>query len=151
MNKTQDRTLDWLLEPADIGVRYLALRDLVDADPADLAAARTRAHREGPIARVLDQMEAAGYWVEPGPGYNPKYTSTVWSVILLAQLGASAGRTNASAWPAPTCWSTPLPRGQFASGPSARCSLRDGRLPAGQPVLRPAGAGRRGPAAGGGL
>jgi hypothetical protein len=35
-------------------------------------------------------MEPEGYWVKPGPGYNPKYTSTVWSVITLAQLGASA-------------------------------------------------------------
>jgi hypothetical protein len=34
-------------------------------------------------------MESEGYWVKPGPGYNPKYTSTVWSMILLAQLGAS--------------------------------------------------------------
>ena len=34
-------------------------------------------------------MENEGYWVKPGPGYNPKYRSTVWSMILLAQLGAS--------------------------------------------------------------
>jgi len=34
-------------------------------------------------------MHSDGYWVEPGPGYNPKYFSTVWSIILLAQLGAS--------------------------------------------------------------
>jgi hypothetical protein len=27
--------------------------------------------------------------VEPGPGYLPKYTSTVWSIILLSQLGAN--------------------------------------------------------------
>ncbi len=67
MNKKQDRTLDWLPEPADIGVRYLALRDLVDAAPAERSAARTRAHREGPIARVLDQMETAGYWPEAVP------------------------------------------------------------------------------------
>lgn len=33
-------------------------------------------------------MDPAGFWVESGPGYNPKYRSTVWSVILLAQLGA---------------------------------------------------------------
>jgi hypothetical protein len=33
-------------------------------------------------------MEPAGYWAAPGPGYNPKYRSTVWAVILLAQLGA---------------------------------------------------------------
>jgi hypothetical protein len=35
-------------------------------------------------------MNPAGFWVEPGPGYNPKYFSTVWSLVLLAQLGASA-------------------------------------------------------------
>jgi hypothetical protein len=34
-------------------------------------------------------MQAEGYWVTPGPGYNPKYRSTVWAMILLAQLGAS--------------------------------------------------------------
>jgi hypothetical protein len=37
-------------------------------------------------------MDETGYWVEPGPGYNPKYRATVWSIILLAQLGASAGQ-----------------------------------------------------------
>jgi hypothetical protein len=35
-------------------------------------------------------MHPAGYWEEEGPGYRPKYRSTVWSLILLAQLGASA-------------------------------------------------------------
>jgi hypothetical protein len=30
-----------------------------------------------------------GYWEQPGAGYYPKYTGTVWSVILLSQLGAS--------------------------------------------------------------
>jgi hypothetical protein len=34
-------------------------------------------------------MEKSGFWCEPGPGYNPKYRSTVWSLIMLAQLGAS--------------------------------------------------------------
>ncbi|HWT78178.1 MAG TPA: nitrogen fixation protein NifH, partial [Candidatus Methylomirabilis sp.] len=57
------------------------------SDP-ELAAARKLAHREGPIASLLEQMDPPGYWSEPGPGYGPKYRSTVWSVILLAQLGA---------------------------------------------------------------
>jgi hypothetical protein len=35
-------------------------------------------------------MRPEGYWVNPGPGYNPKYRSTVWSIIMLSQLGASA-------------------------------------------------------------
>lgn len=84
--------LDWLLEKNDPGVRYLALRDLLDAPPGDaeFQAAREQAHTTGPIATVLDRMEPSGFWAKPGPGYSPKYYSTVWSVILLAQLGASA-------------------------------------------------------------
>ena len=83
--------LPWLLEADDPGVRYLALRDLVERPkPSDLRMARERAHASGPIASVLRNMKPAGYWSLAGPGYNPKYRSTVWSIILLAQLGASA-------------------------------------------------------------
>ncbi len=84
-------SLSWALEPETPEVRYLALRDLLDhphADP-ELHAARQAAHERGPIATVLHEMDPAGYWVQPGAGYNPKYRSTVWSIILLAQLGAS--------------------------------------------------------------
>lgn len=83
--------LSWLLKSENPGVRYLALRDLLDLSPEDkkLKAARRSAHKEGPIAAVLSHMEEEGYWVKAGPGYNPKYRSTVWSLILLAQLGAS--------------------------------------------------------------
>jgi hypothetical protein len=86
--------LSWLLEPAAPGVCFLALRDLCDLPPnhLDLEAARDRAYQEGPIAAVLAEMHPEGYWVEPGPGYRPKYRSSVWSLILLAQLGAKAGR-----------------------------------------------------------
>jgi hypothetical protein len=83
--------LPWLLEKDDPGVRYLALRDLMElpADSRELRAARKAAHQHGPIAAILAEMDEAGYWARPGPGYNPKYRSTVWSIILLAQLGAS--------------------------------------------------------------
>jgi len=86
------RLLSWLLEPDAPGVRYLALRDLLcrpSHDP-ELIAARRAAHAEGPIATILAEMNEAGYWVEPGPGYLPKYRSTVWSILMLAQLGAAA-------------------------------------------------------------
>jgi hypothetical protein len=81
--------IKWLLEAGDIGVRYLAIRDLVNADSGEFMAAKKMAHAEGPIAAVLTKMEKEGYWVQPGAGYSPKYTGTVWSIILLAQLGAS--------------------------------------------------------------
>lgn len=84
--------LPWLLEADSPGVPYIALRDLLDCpeDDPELLDARQLAHTQGPIAEILANMEPEGYWVEPGPGYNPKYRSTVWAVILLAQLGASA-------------------------------------------------------------
>jgi hypothetical protein len=91
-NQLRGDTLSWLLEPDNPGVRYLTMRDLLDlpADDRDLIAARELAHTRGPIAVTLDAMHETGYWAEPGPGYYPKYRSTVWSLIMLAQLGASA-------------------------------------------------------------
>ena len=80
----------WLLEPDDIGVKYLALRDLIDADTKELATTKKQAHEKGQIAQVLANMKSEGYWEKPGAGYSPKYTGTVWSVILLDQLGASS-------------------------------------------------------------
>ncbi|MCJ7739685.1 MAG: nitrogen fixation protein NifH [Anaerolineae bacterium] len=81
----------WLLEHGDPGVRYLALRDLLDLSSSDstLLRARESAYTEGPISVILSHQHADGYWEKPGPGYSPKYRSTVWSVITLAQLGAS--------------------------------------------------------------
>ena len=83
--------LAWLLEPQEPNVRYLALRDLLElpADDPELLQAKQIAHRQGAICAVLDEMQETGYWVQSGPGYGPKYRSTVWSLILLGQLGAS--------------------------------------------------------------
>ena len=83
------KMLDWLLEPENAGVRYLAMRNLVASDQVDLMEAKKTAHIAGPIATVLANMDKQGYWCHPGPGYNPKYSGTVWSIILLSQLGAS--------------------------------------------------------------
>ncbi len=87
--QTQSKVIQWLLEPEDAGVRYLALRDLVKTNPQELAIARQQAYLRGQISVILDKMSEEGYWVQPGSGYYPKYTGTVWSIILLAQLGAS--------------------------------------------------------------
>jgi hypothetical protein len=90
-NQLRDDSLTWLLESDNPGVRYLALRNVLNLAPDDkkLKAARKSAHKEGPIAVILSHMKAEGYWAIAGPGYNPKYKSTVWAIVLLAQLGAS--------------------------------------------------------------
>jgi hypothetical protein len=85
-------TLSWLLETDNPGVRYLAMRDLLDKEKSDaeFETTRQKAHTKGPIAEVLNQMQPEGYWTKPGPGYTKKYRSTVWALILLAQMGAQA-------------------------------------------------------------
>jgi hypothetical protein len=82
------RTVNWLLEKDDPGVRYLALRDLC-RDTAAASKESRRAHTQGPMAAILGRMNAEGFWRNPGIGYSPKYTSTIWSIIHLAQLGGS--------------------------------------------------------------
>ena len=84
--------LAWLLDPADPGPRYLALRDLcrLAPDAPALLAARAAAHAAPPIAPTLDAMQPDGYWERPGAGYNPKYRSTAWALTALSQVGASA-------------------------------------------------------------
>lgn len=127
--------LDWLLDPADPGPRYLALRDLVglSADDPKLSAARQAAHRHGPIAQVLYAMDPSGYWVKPGPGYTPKYTSTVWAIILLAQLGAHIEEDPRIATACAYLLENNLnPGGQFSTGkgPSGTVDCVQGNLTA---------------------
>ncbi|MEW6717402.1 MAG: nitrogen fixation protein NifH [Chloroflexota bacterium] len=90
-DQQREKTLTWLLEPDNPGVRYLAMRDILKlpGNDADLIASQELAHREGPLAVILEAMNEAGYWVEAGPGHYPKYRGSVWSLITLAQLGAS--------------------------------------------------------------
>jgi len=81
--------LPWLLERGDPAIRHLALRELLDepADAPSVRRARAAAMRVPPISSILDGQEAPGYWVKPGPGYGPKYTGTVWSLMFLDQMG----------------------------------------------------------------
>ena len=80
---------DWLLEEDDPGVRYLALRDNVNASEKDIQKARQKAHSDGPIYEILSNMDEEGFWVKAGAGYFPMYSGTVWALISLAQLGAA--------------------------------------------------------------
>ena len=84
-DQLNDDSLRWLLEEESPGVRYLATRDLLEypANYKDLITPRNKAHTDGPIADILNQMNEEGFWKKAGPGYLPKYWSTVWSVITL--------------------------------------------------------------------
>jgi hypothetical protein len=42
----------------------------------------------GPVRAILEAQDPDGFWVKSGAGYSPKYRSTVWQIIFLAELGA---------------------------------------------------------------
>ena len=75
-NLEREPALPWLLEPdaANPGVRYFALRELLDkpADDQEVVAARQAVLTSGPVPAILDAQYADGYWVKPGSGYTPK-------------------------------------------------------------------------------
>lgn len=85
----EDDPIPWLLGPDEPSVRTLALRDLLDrpADDPEVLAAR-RAIPDSPTVRaILAAQRPDGYWTTNEGTYFPKYTTTHWQVILLAELG----------------------------------------------------------------
>ena len=94
IDKAKPEALAWLLERDDTypSVRYLALRDLVGKpkNDAELQEAYKGALRTGVVPQILARQDPQGFWIEAGPGYYPKYSSIVWTISLLAQLGMKA-------------------------------------------------------------
>ncbi|MCI4350909.1 MAG: hypothetical protein L3K15_05290 [Thermoplasmata archaeon] len=89
----------WLTEKVDPSVRRKVYLELLDRDlsDAEVVAAGEQIGREGWVASILALQLPEGQWVTPTTRaddlYHPKYASTNWQVIALADLGAS--RTDA--------------------------------------------------------
>jgi hypothetical protein len=95
------RVVEWLLEDAQPAVRYRTLLDLLGRKESDAIVRSTRSR----IARVgwaYDQLRMQGpkgFWEPKGPTnlkgwidflYHPKYLSTNWRALVLADLGLTA-------------------------------------------------------------
>jgi hypothetical protein len=88
---TAQPVIDWLLEPENPSVRYLALVDLLgqSAKDREVVEARRRIMTDGPVPRILGRMKPGGFWGKAEDFYvGAKYKGTVWNIILLAALGA---------------------------------------------------------------
>jgi hypothetical protein len=82
--------VDWLLNAGAPSIRYWTLCRLVgrtEADPS-VRSAWEEMQNTGPIPAILDGQTATGHWSGEHSYYTPKYTSTHWSMLLLAELGA---------------------------------------------------------------
>jgi hypothetical protein len=83
--------LEWLLEEDNPSVRYFTLTGLLDrpeGDP-DVSAAKRGIMERGLVPRILEKQSEGGCWGKPEDFYiRSKYKGTVWTLILLAELGA---------------------------------------------------------------
>ena len=80
----RDAVIDWLLE-GDPAIRWQVLRDLRGASPGAVRREQKRIAREGWGARLLKLQDDDGRWA--GGIYNPKWTSTTYTMLLLRSLG----------------------------------------------------------------
>src|SRR2546426_2769293 len=83
--------LDWLLEEDQPTVRFLTLTQLLDRplDDSEVVAARDMMTRKGWGEQILAKQDPRGWWVGGESLYQPKYQSTNWMLLILADLGLS--------------------------------------------------------------
>ncbi len=83
--------VDWLLEADQPSVRYLTLRDVLgrpESDP-DVREAKRAIPHEGWAADLLARRAPNGWWHSEKSLYTPKYISTHWNLLVLADLGVT--------------------------------------------------------------
>ena len=84
--------IDWLLENDNPSVRYFTLTDILELPESDLdvSKAKDAIMNNGVVPQILAKQEKGGYWGSPEDFYiRSKYHGTVWTLIVLAELGAS--------------------------------------------------------------
>src|SRR5712664_1582954 len=90
MSATRD-VLDWLLDPSEPAMRYLASRDLLEPRPGTRALSRLQVEipKRGWAAQILTRQKARTYWAARKACYVPKFIATIWQLQVLADLGLS--------------------------------------------------------------
>ena len=85
--------IQWLLAGDDPSVRFFTLTDLLGSSPdsPEAVAARREIMLRGAVPRILDAQGDDGHWEGPDRFYVAKYRGTVWTLIILAELGADGG------------------------------------------------------------
>jgi len=84
--------LNWLLEPSQPAIRYHTLLRLLDRRPDDreVRDASSLIPRIGWARDLLALQKDEGVWESRRDLYQPKYTATIWRLIVLADLGMNA-------------------------------------------------------------
>ena len=82
---------NWLLEEENPSVRYFALKQILDRpeDDPDVLQAKSEIMQYGIVPEILQKQQEPVYLQTYHRFYTYKYKGLVWSLITLAELGAS--------------------------------------------------------------
>lgn len=81
---------DWLLEEENPSIRYFTLRDILDRPENDLEVQQAKAAimQFGLVPDIIQKQQEPSYLQSHSKFYTSKYKGLVWSLIVLAELGA---------------------------------------------------------------
>jgi hypothetical protein len=85
----EDKAVEWLLDSKNPAIRYWTLKDILDEPDGDDEVVQTREQIASwtPVAQCLREQHSEGYWGSGEDVYWPKWTATVWPLILLGEIG----------------------------------------------------------------
>jgi hypothetical protein len=83
---------EWLMEDDNPVVRYWTLRDLVDASPGEVEAARQQSSESDVVQEVFRQQKPEGHWENPDNMHAPHYTSTANGLSASSGCASSVAR-----------------------------------------------------------
>jgi hypothetical protein len=93
-----DGVIRWLLA-GDPAIRWQTLRDLVGASRRTVERERRRVAHDGWGARLLARQGTTGVWAQGRSAdsglYSPKWISTTYTMLMLRDLGLTAGNRQA--------------------------------------------------------
>jgi len=89
-NALKTEPTEWLLEDENLVVKYWTLRDSIDASEETVEAARQQALGSEVVQEVFRQQKPEGHWESPDNMHAPHYTSTVYHLTLLGDIGPIA-------------------------------------------------------------
>lgn len=83
---------DWLLEDENPSVRYFTLKHILDKheDDPEVQQAKQKIMQSGIVPDILQKQQEPAYLQSYPRFYTYKYKGLVWSLIMLAELGADA-------------------------------------------------------------
>lgn len=87
-----DKVVEWLLEEENPSVRFFALTSLQGKSLRDplVNEAKKAIMEYGAVPQILHKQNDDGSWGVPERFYRDKYKGTVWTLLILAEMGADA-------------------------------------------------------------